>query len=406
MAKQQHSDSAGGGNSTKYWYLGTAVALVLAYFGLIRPAQRHVALLQQQCDRLTAAVTKLDSRGNAAGRGLHLIDMLDKQNSKIASAETALRELVDLRRRLADESQWIATATAALDQLEEVRAQVNEHGRTLADTSNTLRQMDQVATSTSTALRQVGQVATSIRATRDRAEEARGALRELDQLQTELASGLAKVHGTFPTLEPVVEDLQQLCDQLADSEDRVNRATMVGQRLATLQGRLVGAAETLPQAEKACSQMGSLCEKLENQVDTVEVADRQLAELSRLKSDLLDQSRNLPEAAAVLTQVWELRDGLIRSSGTLGEIQHLVVDMVLLEPAVKQAMLSLKPVVEMTRLSRQLESPQIESSTTGEDGEKETVQAGASASDNAGDPQAKLLEMFDLAVAWCQKRLK
>ncbi len=224
-----------------------------------------------------------------------------------------------------------------------------------------------------------------------------------------LVGGLAKVNGTFPTLEPVVEDVQELCASVGGFRG-YGRSCHGGtsQRLATLQGQLVRVSETLPEAEQACAQLGSLCEKLGNQADTAEVADRQLAELSRLKSELLVQARSLPEAAAVLTQVWELRDGLIRSNSTLSEIQHLVVDMVLLEPAVKRAMLSLKPVVEMTRLSRQIESPQLESSTpTGEETKQECGQpAKANANADVGNPTATWSEIFEVAVAWCQRSLK
>lgn len=105
-------------------------------------------------------------------------------------------------------------------------------------------------------------------------------------------------------------------------------------------------------------------------------------------------------------QVWELRDGLIRSNSTLSEIQHLVVDMVLLEPAVKRAMLSLKPVVEMTRLSRQIESPAIESTPTGEETKQNAAPAEANANADVGNPTATWSEIFEVAVAWCQRSLK
>jgi hypothetical protein len=402
MARQQHNNSASGTGKNKFLIVGAAVVVALAYFGFVRPAQLHVALLQHQCDQLTAAVTRLDRRGDAVGRGLHLIDLLDQQNSKIASAETALRELVDLRRRLADESEQIASAVGALDKLEEVRMQVDEQSRTLAEAAGALQQMDQVATSIAT--------------TRDVAQEAQGTLQELGQLQTHLVEDLARVSGTFPALKPVVEDIQQLCDRLTDSENQVRRATVVSQRLTALQDQLVDAVPTLPQAEQACRQMGSLCEKLEAQTTTVVVAQRQLDELSRWKSEVLAQTRDLSGAAAVLTQLWELRDGLLRSSGTLGEIQHLVVDMVLLEPAVQRAMLSLKPVVEMTRMSRQLETPQpetgpLENTTVDEQGKHEStpVETRTSAqidSPQASSSQATWTEMFESAVAWCQQTLK
>lgn len=410
MARQQNNSTSGiGGN--KYLFLGVTVAVALAYFGLVQPAGRQVALLQQQCDALNAVVARLDSRADAAGRGMHLVDMLDKQGSQIASAETALRELVDLRRRLSDETRQIVSAVGALDQLETVRTQVAEHGRRLAKTSNALRQMEQVAASSAEALQQIDQVATSIHASCDSAQEAQGSLHELDQRQTELAAGLTRVAGTFPALEPVVEDVQELCDQLADSDDQVSRAMEVNQRFGALQGQLAHAADTLPQAEQACQQMGSLCEKLGDQSDSVVSAQRQLAGLCRLKADLLSQNQDLPDAAAMLTQLGELRDGLLHSSGTLGEIQHLVVDMVLLEPAVKRAMLSLKPVVEMTRLSRQVESPQVKTAATDEGGKKNTANAeagadGAQAGNAQVSPNPSWSELVEVAVAWCQRTLK
>jgi len=406
MARQQYENSESSKGGTKYLVLGTAVAVALVYFGFIRPAQHHAALLQRQCDQLAIAVAKLDGRSDTAGRGLQLLDLLDQQNRKIASAETALREFVDLRRRLSDETESIVSAMESLDKLEEVRLRVDEHGRMLANTSKALQQMDQVANSSAVSLRQIDKVATSLRATHEVAQEAQGALRELDQLQTQLAGGLAKVTDTFPSLEPVVEDVQGLCQQLADSGEMVERATEASQRMIAIQGQLAHASETLPKAEQACNQLDALCLKLGKQADTVEIADRQLAALSRLKSELLDQARNLPEAAAVLAKVWDLRDGLLRSSGTLGEIQHLVVDMMLLEPAVKQAMLSLQPIVEITRLSRQVKATPKESTATSQENGQPATGGEANASAGTESPQASWSKMLEVAVAWCQQTRK
>jgi DNA repair exonuclease SbcCD ATPase subunit len=389
----QHQHLASGTIGKKALFLGAAVAVLLAYFGFVRPARHHVALLQRQCDQLAATVSKLDSRIKVSGRSLHLIDVLDQQNSKIAGAETALREYVDLRRRLADETRHIAAAVGALDQLEQVRDQVIDHHRTLASASDVLGQMNRVATSLNTS--------------RDMAQQAEAALQKLDQSQTSLVGGLARITGSFPALEPVVEKVQQLCDRLADSEGLVNHATIVSQRQASLQGQLLRTSETLPKAEKAFTQMGSICTQLGEQAATIEVAQRQLADMNQLKSKLLAQTRDLPDAAAVLTQLVELRDGLLRSSGTLGEIQHLVVDMVLLEPAVKRAMLAFKPVVEITRLSSQIESPRINAMKTAEDGMGDASTTGENATTSADSPQeSSWSEMIEEAVAWCQKTLK
>jgi hypothetical protein len=128
-----------------------------------------------------------------------------------------------------------------------------------------------------------------------------------------------------------------------------------------------------------------------------------LGEFTQLKSQVLAQARGLKEAAHVLTRMAELRDGLLHTEGTLGEIQHLLVDMVLLEPAVKRAQLSLQPVVEITRISRQ-----IESAMTPEKGPEKVSndsEGDSAVIDQVGNKRALAAwsEMVASVVAWCQQ---
>jgi hypothetical protein len=103
---------------------------------------------------------------------------------------------------------------------------------------------------------------------------------------------------------------------------------------------------------------------------------------------------------------------LLHTSGTLGELQHLLVDMMLLEPAVQRAKLTLKPVMEITRMSRQLKSQPTNSLTAGDAGEQEASETSTPTTNTkvkntiSNNSQTSWMEILEGTVAWCQQTVK
>ena len=69
--------------------------------------------------------------------------------------------------------------------------------------------------------------------------------------------------------------------------------------------------------------------------------------------DTPELSAAIDDAATNLTRLHDLRDGLRDASGTVSGVQHMIVDVMLLQPAVDRAVAALKPVIELTRTARQ-----------------------------------------------------
>jgi hypothetical protein len=82
-------------------------------------------------------------------------------------------------------------------------------------------------------------------------------------------------------------------------------------------------------------------------------AEERLRRLVALKSSVVSGADHLDDADAALSRLQDLRDGLRNATTTIGDVQHMIVDVMLLQPAVDRAVAALKPVIELTRTARQ-----------------------------------------------------
>jgi len=288
--------------------LACLAMIAAAYFGFMRPAQQHMLSLERQCNKLVVAVKKLQSKDDTARQGLRLINLLDAQSEKLASAERVVARFTSLRERMVQEADEMIEATAALQQMEDVRSDIDRYGETLAIAATTLSDM--------------AEVSASITATSEIAREANGSLALLGDQQSGLEGSIA-----------------QLSEQLS-----------------ALEVQLALQSEMLPQAEQALTQIDRLCEKLAEETKSISTARQQLSQLVGLKQEVLEQSTNVPDAEAALDQIWDLKEGLLQAKNTLDKAQQLTIDMMLLEPVLDRVAKTLQPSVEATRLSLRAEA--------------------------------------------------
>jgi len=275
-----------------------------AYFGFVRPAQEHMLSLERQCNKLVIAVKKLQGQDDTARHGLRLINLLEAQGEKLASAEGALTQFSALRERLMVEAEQVAQATAALQQLEDVRSEVDRYSQTLTNAATTLSQMEEISA--------------SITASSDIALQANGALAKLGKQQSDLGGNI----------------------------------TRLGQQLSVLETQLAVRSQSLPRAEQTLTQIDQICKQLASETKDLSTAQLQLGQLVGLKQDILAQTTDMPAAEAALDQIWDLKHGLLMARSTISKAQQLAVDMMLLEPVIDQVTQSIQPIVENTRLSR------------------------------------------------------
>ena len=91
-------------------------------------------------------------------------------------------------------------------------------------------------------------------------------------------------------------------------------------------------------------------------------------------------------------------------------MQHLIVDMVLLEPAVKRAVAAFQPVVGITRLSQRINSIQSEPLPVDDQAEAAAaanLKSGLPARTHGSSTHASSwADVIGEAVAWCQRTWK
>jgi hypothetical protein len=110
---------------------------------------------------------------------------------------------------------------------------------------------------------------------------------------------------------------------------------------------------SLPSAERTFERMANLTAALSGQEAATGPAEQRLGRLVALKNGVISGSDAVDDAAAALTRLHDLSDGLRTANSTIGGLQHMIVDVMLLEPAVNRAVQALKPVIELTRTARQ-----------------------------------------------------
>ena len=107
-----------------------------------------------------------------------------------------------------------------------------------------------------------------------------------------------------------------------------------------------------------------------------------------MKDRLLGETETLSEASDALEKIAAMRPTIAEAASTLGKIQHLVVDVLLIRPAADQAVQALKPVVEFTKMSGKLRR----SRRVVENEERET--------ESASEPIRKGLDVAAALLDW------
>ncbi|MFM8282990.1 MAG: hypothetical protein ACKOCW_05460, partial [Planctomycetaceae bacterium] len=191
--------------------------------------------------------------------------------------------------------------------------------------------------------------------TRRSAGVARDSLAVVDQLHGDLTRGLGRL-GEAAT---VMTDVEGLCGRLVDAGPLVTRAAGVAAEGRHLEERIVAGESGIAAAREAVGRMETLADAVRDAAEGSERAAERLARLTRVKDDLVGAAGSAEEAAATLDRLETLVAGLAEAKGTLGDIQHMVVDVMLLRPAVDRAVETLQPVIEFTKAARAVDAAPV-----------------------------------------------
>ena len=232
--------------------LASLALIAVAYFGFMRPAQQHMLSLERQCNKLVVAVKNLQSRDDTARHGLQLINLLDAQSEKLASAEKVVAQFSALHDQMMQEADEMVQATAALQQMKAVRADIDQYGTALADAvaklgemlpqaEETLAQVDQLcgkltdeSESLAVAQKQLGQLAGLKQEVLEQSANVPAAEAALDQIW-DLKEGLLQSKGTLDKVQKLTVEmmlLEPVLDRVAKSLQPTSEATRLSRRAA------------------------------------------------------------------------------------------------------------------------------------------------------------------------------
>jgi hypothetical protein len=119
-----------------------------------------------------------------------------------------------------------------------------------------------------------------------------------------------------------------------------------------IQREIAAGVAALDAAVPAAEQLTALAKSLAGQAAAGELAAARLQGLVALEQGLVRATADLQAADAALVRLTDLAGSLADASGTVGQLQRFVVDVMLLEPAIVRAVRALEPVAEFTRAGR------------------------------------------------------
>ena len=120
-------------------------------------------------------------------------------------------------------------------------------------------------------------------------------------------------------------------------------------------------------------QLSGLATMLARRAGDADLAVERLDGLVALETGLVRMTSNLHAADAALVRLSDLVASLADASGTVGQLQRFVVDVMLLEPAIGRAVRALEPVVEFSRAGRRGDVKSAAIAPADEAGEAATV---------------------------------
>lgn len=351
---------------SEWWKLLAAVGLTVAivYFGHMRPADRNLLLLQRQCHELNLAVNQLTRQTVAADGTLGVIESLSVQNARIADAEAKLDAISQRWDAIAAEAERIATRTGEFAELAHAKSRLASHSQTLDQVLDAVDDLEIVRQDMKASQQQLNRVGAT--------------LANLDAMQGRLTRALERVERAAPALDAV----DALCKEvaisetmLAGSQEKLAAATGKSyQQASILSNQLTAQANVLANSRRSLQQtVNKQADVLKASEQTLAASGEQIDALIGLQNQVIAKTADITDAEATLERLIDMQASVQLADATLSDIQHMVVDVMLIQPAAERAVAALKPVVEFTRMSRRLD-PKIRFSSKPEPASEQEAQ--------------------------------
>ena len=205
---------------------------------------------------------------------------------------------------------------------------------------------------------------------REQAIAAKESLAEIRELNQQLLVEAERVHSAMAA----VSQLGALKDMLLANSDRADQAAEVLSISEDLYHRLASAADTTEIARQTGTELLALREDLVDQSEEVVVAKQNLDELINMNQELNDKAGDAHKAKEKADELIALQDTIISNTGDLADaietleltneldmqfheaaisfdsIKHWMVEVVAMEPILKQARQTIEPLLDFGNL--------------------------------------------------------
>ncbi|MEM9352906.1 MAG: hypothetical protein AAGA92_07830 [Planctomycetota bacterium] len=319
--------------------LASAATLSIVFFWFVRPAQQHIRQLERTCNRLAETVDQLTVKCVSVERAASVMELIDQQGQHAIQAQQAVSHIDVLRRQIVEQAEQLAHATRSAELSLAAASSASQQSAAIAEHS----------------------------------------LSQLDDLQCKLIDAQLRLTGSTPVLARV----QGLISRLSDAMPLIAAAEAAAERSATLQQDIVDDQIVVRQAELAADSFAEFCGRVAREAQQADASMARLDRLVDLKEGIIAGTDDLPEASTALAGLLDLRAGVLRAEGTIGRVQHMLVDVMMLRPALDRALEALGPAIQ---LSRREEVDRFEQSIAAAEAEEASLEAEESEAAVAATP--------------------
>lgn len=177
----------------------------------------------------------------------------------------------------------------------------------------------------------------------------------------------ADLHGAIVARGDAVAEAEQALGAVEDLTTQAAATRNAARATAAALVDIESVHEQLDAAAPVVERMTDLTAALARRADEATLASQRLDGLMGLEDRLVRTATDLPAADAALLRLTDLAESLADASGTVGQLQRFVVDVMLLEPAIGRAVRALEPVIDFTRAGRRIE-PRTTDGAAADDG--------------------------------------
>lgn len=298
-------DYYGGRTSTNWYVLLFAVIITLfaVYWGFVRPTSRQLTKLRRYVTSLESSIADLNVQRGNNGEAFSMLEQMVEHEKTTNQATAALRQMRDLHRQIVQEANQLASARQALESLVALRTQVARQSSLIESTDR--------------------------------------ALGAIDQLNSQLNNSASETEAA----ELALEKLNVMRDGLIESISRMDDAEPILTRVEELHMRLSSSQEQL-------DELFGLRDKIEAQAAGVEKAETTLSQMVTLQDSVIGRTDEVATAIETLELATDVKVEMKRAGDTFHDVKHLLTEMTMMKPALKQAMDSLQPITELAQLRR------------------------------------------------------